>query len=160
VFRLIVAALLAFVAFGVAPAPVQHVALQRILSQDFRELFVPPALIGWIAAILSVAGIAFAIWARFHLGRNWSGVPTKKENHELVTSGPYRWVRHPIYSGVLLAAFGSALTGTIFGIGVFLVASIIFFFRIDKEEKIMLELFPNEYPAYQAMTKRLIPFVW
>jgi protein-S-isoprenylcysteine O-methyltransferase Ste14 len=77
-----------------------------------------------------------------------------------VTTGPYAYVRHPIYTGILLAALGTALTGTVFGIGVVVFASIVFLSRIGKEEKIMLELFPNEYPAYQARTKRLVPFVW
>jgi protein-S-isoprenylcysteine O-methyltransferase len=122
--------------------------------------FTPPLALNWIAAILVVLGILFAIWARINLGRNWSSTPSIKENHKLVTSGPYRFVRHPIYTGILLAAFGTALTGTSFGIILFLIALIIFSLRIPKEEKIMLELFPNEYPSYQRRTKRLIPFVW
>jgi protein-S-isoprenylcysteine O-methyltransferase Ste14 len=83
-----------------------------------------------------------------------------KQEHELVTNGPYEYVRHPIYTGMLLAAFGSALTGSAFAIGVFVEASILFLSRIPREEKIMLELFPNAYPRYQDETKRLIPFVW
>ena len=83
-----------------------------------------------------------------------------KEHHELVTTGPYAYVRHPIYSGILLTALGTALAGTGFGIGVFVFGSIIFLSRIGTEEKIMLGLFPNEYPTYQARTKRLVPFVW
>ena len=123
-------------------------------------IFTPPLVLGWVAAILVALGVLFAIWARIHLGRNWSSTPSVKENHELVTSGPYHFVRHPIYTGVLLAAFGTALSGTVFGIVLFLIAPIMFSLRINKEEKIMLELFPNEYPPYQARTKRLIPFVW
>jgi protein-S-isoprenylcysteine O-methyltransferase Ste14 len=117
-------------------------------------------VVSWVGAFLTVVGVAFAIWARINLGRNWSSAPVAKENPKLVTSGPYLFVRHPIYTGVILAAFGTALSGTAFGIGVFLIASVIFSLRINKEEKIMLELFPNEYPLYQARTKRLIPFVW
>jgi protein-S-isoprenylcysteine O-methyltransferase Ste14 len=83
-----------------------------------------------------------------------------KENHELVTSGPYALVRHPIYAGVMLALFGSALIGSMFSIGMFIVLSTVFALRLDAEERIMLELFPNAYPAYQKRTKRLVPFVW
>jgi len=125
-----------------------------------NSTFTPPLALGWIAAALVVLGIFFAIWARINLGRNWSSAPAVKENPKLVTSGPYRFVRHPIYTGVLLAAFGTALTGTAFGIGLFLIALVMFSLRINKEEKIMLGLFPNEYTSYQAHTKRLIPFVW
>jgi len=127
----------------------------------FRNgIFMPPLAFGWIAAALVVLGVLFAIWARINLGRNWSSAPAVKENPKLVTSGSYRFVRHPIYTGVLLAAFGTALTGTAFGIGLFLIALVMFSLRINKEEKIMLGLFPNEYTSYQAHTKRLIPFVW
>lgn len=115
---------------------------------------------GWIGAALTVAGIGFAIWARAYLGRNWSTHPTRKENHELVVSGPYAFVRHPIYSGIILALLGGVLTGDTIAIALFVVVSVMFFQRISKEERIMLELFPDKYPAYQARTKRLVPFVW
>jgi protein-S-isoprenylcysteine O-methyltransferase Ste14 len=124
------------------------------------SLFAPPPALGWTAAVMTALGIGLAIWARVFLGRNWSPRPAVKEHHELVTAGPYVYVRHPIYTGILLAALGTALTGTVFGIGVFVFTSIVFLSRIGKEEKIMLDLFPNEYPAYQARTKRLVPFVW
>lgn len=122
--------------------------------------FPPTLVLGWSAAALTVFGIAFAIWARMHLGRNWSSRPAVKAHHELVTSGPYAFVRHPIYTGLLLAGLGSMLTGTLFGIGVCVLLSTIFLSRLDKEEILMLELFPKEYRTYQARTKRLIPFVW
>lgn len=123
-------------------------------------IFSPPLFLGWIGAILSVLGVAFAIWARVHLGRNWSAQPAVKEQHELVTSGPYAFVRHPIYTGMIFAALGTFLTGSFFGAGVLVFACAVFLWRIGKEEKIMLELFPNQYPAYQTRTKRLIPFIW
>ncbi len=125
-----------------------------------HSLFVPPPALGWVAAALTLLGVLFAIWARIHLGRNWSAAPAVKEKHELVTSGPYRFVRHPIYTGALLAVLGAAVTGSLFAIGILILISIMFLRRISKEEAIMLALFPNDYPAYQARTKRLIPFVW
>jgi protein-S-isoprenylcysteine O-methyltransferase Ste14 len=123
-------------------------------------VFTPPLLLGWIGAALTVGGIAFAIWARLHLGRNWSSRPAKKVDHELVTSGPYRQVRHPIYTGMIIAVFGSALTGSLFALVIFFIVSITFGLRVSKEERFMLELFPDTYPAYRRRTKRLIPFVW
>jgi protein-S-isoprenylcysteine O-methyltransferase Ste14 len=115
---------------------------------------------GLQVAILCIIGIGYAIWARHHLGRNWSGTPSMKEDHELVTSGPYRFVRHPIYTGMTLALLGSALVGgLIWGI-VFAVFTGMFLFRIPVEERYMMQLFPDQYPEYKKRTKALIPFVW
>ena len=125
-----------------------------------HPLFTPTLILGWIGALLTAIGISFAIWARVNLGRNWSSRPAMKEQHELVTTGPYAYVRHPIYTGILLAALGTAIMSSIFGIGMLIFISIFFALRINKEEKIMLELFPNRYPEYQKHTKRLLPFVW
>jgi len=125
-----------------------------------HPLFAPTLILGWTGALLTAIGISFAIWARVNLGRNWSSRPAMKEQHELVTTGPYTYVRHPIYSGILLAALGTALMTSIFGIGMLIFISIFFALRMNKEEKIMLELFPEQYPEYQKQTKRLVPFVW
>jgi protein-S-isoprenylcysteine O-methyltransferase Ste14 len=125
-----------------------------------QGIFTPPPALGWVGAVLTAVGIGFAIWARVILGRNWSPRPAVKEHHELVTTGPYAYVRHPIYTGILLAALGTAITSSIFGIGMFIFISVAFALRIKKEEKIMLELFPEHYPEYQKHTKRLVPFVW
>jgi protein-S-isoprenylcysteine O-methyltransferase Ste14 len=124
------------------------------------HLFVPPLAVDWIGAALTVGGIAFAVWARVHLGRNWSSAPARKEGHDLVTSGPYRQVRHPIYTGIILATFGGAMTGSVLGLALFVIVSITFFRRVGAEEQIMRDLFPAEYAAYSSRTKRLIPFVW
>jgi protein-S-isoprenylcysteine O-methyltransferase Ste14 len=113
-----------------------------------------------IGVILVGAGVAFAIWARWNLGRNWSGVPRIKEGHELVTSGPYRFVRHPIYTGMTAALLGSALVGGPDWFIAFILFLTVFIFRIPKEEGFMMQLFPDQYPAYRARTKALIPFVW
>ncbi len=124
------------------------------------SIFPQPMILDWIAAALSVAGVCFAIWARVRLGRNWSSRPAVKMDHELVTSGPYAYVRHPIYTGLILMAAGTALTGSAWGIGVFVIACFVLLSRIPIEEKIMLELFPKEYPGYKERTKRLVPFIW
>ena len=156
--RLMVVAIPAFVVLRFFRGPAHHSRVgPAILSS---QPFVPPPALGWFAATLTLLGVLFAIWARVHLGRNWSAGPAVKEKHELVVSGPYRFVRHPIYTGVLLAVLGAALTGSFFAIGILILSFAMVFRRIGKEEMIMLELFPSDYPAYQARTKRLIPFLW
>ena len=73
------------------------------------RLWKPNPAVSWTGVALTAAGIAFAFWARFTLGRNWSGTVTVKEQHELVVRGPYRIVRHPIYTGFTLGMLGTAL---------------------------------------------------
>jgi protein-S-isoprenylcysteine O-methyltransferase Ste14 len=149
--------LLLFVAVRIATGKAHFTNFGLIF---LRGIFPQSTVLDWAAAAFSVIGVGFAIWARVHLGRNWSSRPAVKENPELVTTGPYAYVRHPIYTGLILMAFGTALTGSIWGIGVFMIASLTLILRIGKEEKIMLELFPDAYPMYQVRTKKLIPWVW
>ncbi|MDE2312099.1 MAG: isoprenylcysteine carboxylmethyltransferase family protein [Patescibacteria group bacterium] len=131
--------------------------------QSFRQSLgvrdIPPAIIIF-GFIICALGIALAIWARRHLGANWSSQPALKENHELVTDGPYKIVRHPIYTGMIVAILGSALTGGLFWLGFFVIMIVIFIRRVKIEEKLMLQQFPNQYPAYKLRTKALVPFVW
>jgi len=154
--RFVVAALIVFVASRVATGTPHYSTVNVILSRGF---FTPPLILGWFGACLAALGVLFAIWARVHLGTNWSPAPAVKEDHQLVTSGPYAFERHPIYTGVILAGLGSALTGTTIGIAVCILGPVLFSLRIRKEEAIMLELFP-EYPACMKRTKRLIPYIW
>ena len=124
--------------------------------------FVPRApAIAAIGLALTVAGVAVAIWARLYLGSNWSGRVTIKEGHELVRSGPYRVVRHPIYAGMLLALAGVAIgIGEVHAlIGVAVMAAA---FRVKSrlEEKFMREQFGEKYERYQNEVTALIPFVW
>ncbi len=156
-FRLVGVVLVVFAVTRILTGAARYTKAGAVLGTG---LFTPPLALGWGGAALTVLGVLFAIWARVHLGRNWSSVPSAKEGHELVTSGPYRFVRHPIYTGVILATFGAALSGSVFGIGIFLIAAVVTSRRISIEERIMCDLFPDTYPAYQARTKKLIPFVW
>jgi protein-S-isoprenylcysteine O-methyltransferase Ste14 len=113
-----------------------------------------------LGLILCASGIAFAIWARNILGANWSAQPTLKENHELVMAGPYRHIRHPIYTGLLLAIFGTVIaSGRIFDFIVLAYLLIDTHFKAQIEESLMLRQFPDTYPAYQKQTKAIIPFV-
>ena len=116
--------------------------------------------IACVAAFLCVAGLAFALWARATLGRNWSGVVTLKEGHELVQCGPYQFVRHPIYTGVLIMSFATALIESRLAgfVGVLLMFAS-FWIKLDREERLMLKQFPERYAAYKQRVKRLIPFV-
>ena len=136
IFRLAIAGLLIFVATQIFTNTAHYSVRESIYTKAFYSV---PVGLGWVAALLTVCGIAFAISARYHLGRNWSGVPSVKEGHELVTSGPYKLVRHPIYTGMLLAAFGTALSGSLVGLFVLIFGSIVFIMRIKKEEWIMRE---------------------
>ncbi len=126
-----------------------------LLERTFFNL--GPA-VNWVSALLTIIGVAFAIWARYKLGRNWGS--HTKEDPVLVTDGPYAYVRHPIYAGAMLALFGSALTGSMAAVVLFVISIVFCLRRIYKEERVMLNLFPGQYPAYQAHTKKLIPLVW
>ena len=118
------------------------------------------APIALAAAMLCVIGLAFALWARVTLGRNWSGVVTLKEGHELVERGPYRFVRHPIYTGILTMFFATALVqGHVAGFAGVLLLFASFWIKLGREEKLMLQQFPQRYAAYQHRAKRIIPFV-
>ncbi|MGH8133502.1 MAG: methyltransferase family protein [Steroidobacteraceae bacterium] len=113
----------------------------------------------WIGMALLVAGLAFAVWARVHLGRNWSGSVTVKEGHELIRSGPYGYVRHPIYTGLLLAVLGTAIaSGTArAALGLAIIAAALVR-KLRAEETFMRETFPQEYPRYCEQVPALIPF--
>jgi protein-S-isoprenylcysteine O-methyltransferase Ste14 len=118
------------------------------------------ASIAWAAAVLCMVGLAFALWARVTLGRNWSGVVTLKEGHELVERGPYRFVRHPIYTGILTMFFATALVqGHVAGFAGALLIFASFWIKLCREEKLMLQQFPERYAAYQQRAKRIVPFV-
>jgi protein-S-isoprenylcysteine O-methyltransferase Ste14 len=112
------------------------------------------------AAILCLCGLSFCLWARAVLGRNWSGTVTLKENHELIVRGPYRLVRHPIYTGLLAMLIATAIEqGHIAGmIGVVLVFAS-FWIKLGSEEELMASQFPKQYADYQERVKRIIPFI-
>lgn len=109
--------------------------------------------------ILCICGLAFAVWARRHIGRNWGMPMTLKENPALVTTGPYALVRHPIYTGWMVAMVGSALIGGLAWFVPLIILFAYFVYSAKQEERLMLRTFPNEYPAYMSRTKMLIPFV-
>ena len=116
----------------------------------------------WLAGIglaLFALGLGFAIWARLHIGRNWGTPMTQKVEPELVTSGPYRLVRHPIYSGILLAGVGTAVALSWLWLTAIALAGIYFIYSATVEERYLTEQFPDTYPPYKRSTKMLLPFI-
>ena len=133
----------------------------RRLPYPLNLRIIPNAApIAWTAEALCVAGLFVALWARMILGRNWSGMVTLKEKHELVESGPYRFVRHPIYTGMLAMFFATALVQRhLAGFVGVLMMFVSFWIKLGLEESLMLQQFPERYAAYRQRTKRIIPFV-
>jgi len=124
--------------------------------------FVPPgALTEWLGTAILAAGLAFATWARMHLGGNWSGTVTLKQDHELIRSGPYRFVRHPIYTGLLFALLGTALSlGEWRGLVALGLIAAAFARKMRIEEQFMRENFGDAYGRYRAEVPALIPFLY
>ena len=133
----------------------------RLVPKVLTRRFIPlsPVLI-WLGAALVAAGLALAVWGRRHLGRNWSSNVVVKEDHALIRTGPYRYVRHPIYTGIILAFFGMALfigewrallgTACVF---------LSFLIKSRAEEVQMVKLFP-EYGEYRRETAALVPMIY
>lgn len=113
-----------------------------------------------VGLVLFALGLAFAIWARLHIGRNWGTPMTQKVDPELVTSGPYRLVRHPIYSGILTAGIGTAVALSVFWLVPVALTGSYFIYGATVEERYLAEQFPDTYPAYKRSTKMLVPFVF
>jgi protein-S-isoprenylcysteine O-methyltransferase Ste14 len=122
-------------------------------------LAVHSLLLGALGAAVFASGLALAIWARVQLGRNWGMPMSEKAEPELVTSGPYRLVRHPIYSGLLLGMLGTALATDLIGVVVVAIVGAYFLYCATVEERNLTAAFPEAYPAYRTHTKMLIPFL-
>ena len=115
--------------------------------------------LGVVGAVLFAVGLAIAVWARLHLGRNWGMPMTRKDRPELVTTGPYRVVRHPIYAGILLGLLGTALATNVDLLIVVAVLTAYFLYSASVEERDMTNAFPGAYASYRARTKMLIPLI-
>lgn len=135
--------------------------LPRIPVPLFGVRFLPAgAMCFWIGAVVTASGLLFSVWARHHLGKNWSQAVTIKEDHELITSGPYALVRHPIYTGLLLAFVGSAVArGECRGLlAVALVFSVLWF-KLRLEEKLLRQQFGESYETYSRQVAALVPYI-
>ena len=115
---------------------------------------------GIIGTLITLVGVGTAISARFSLGRNWGMPMTQRAEPELVTSGIYAYVRHPIYTGFILGMIGAAIGESIVWLIPLVVSAPYFLFSARREEKRMLDLFPDQYPAYRARTRRFIPWIF
>ncbi|MES1189638.1 MAG: isoprenylcysteine carboxylmethyltransferase family protein [Steroidobacter sp.] len=124
--------------------------------------FLPPSQNEfWVGILFTLAGLGFSVWARLELGRNWSGTVTVKHDHELVTTGPYRVVRHPIYTGMLLAFIGVAIANAEWrGIVALVLAFIALLKKFKTEERFMREQFGDVYVDYSRRVSAIIPFVF
>ncbi len=115
----------------------------------------------WIGAVVTVAGLLFAIWAREHLGGNWSSSVTIKQGHELITSGPYALVRHPIYTGILIGFLGTAIAlSQVRGFLGLVLVFLAFWGKLRIEEKWMRSQFGETYDSYAHQTAALVPYIF
>ena len=115
--------------------------------------------LGAIGAALVLLGVGLAIYARIYLGRNWGMPMSRKEDPELVTGGPYAHVRHPIYTGIILAMLGSAIGESVVWLLPLVLFAAYFIYSARREEALMREQFPAQYPDYMRRTNMLVPFV-
>jgi protein-S-isoprenylcysteine O-methyltransferase Ste14 len=119
-----------------------------------------PDAVKWIFVVLTAVGFGFVWWARIHLGRLWSDVLTKKAGHRVVDTGPYRLVRHPIYTGLIFAGFATAFEkGTSFPLLGAAILTASFYAKARREERFLrTELGPDAYETYARKTPMLVPF--
>jgi protein-S-isoprenylcysteine O-methyltransferase Ste14 len=115
----------------------------------------------WLGAAAMIAGLLFAVWAREHLGRNWSQAVTIKRGHELITTGPYAVVRHPIYTGMLAGLLGTAIAlSQVRGFIACVLFFVMFWLKLRKEEQWMRSQFGETYISYAHQTAALVPYLF
>jgi protein-S-isoprenylcysteine O-methyltransferase Ste14 len=125
-----------------------------------RQILPQSEILQIIGAGICICGLIFTLWARQTLAGNWSSDVTFKQDHELIRIGPYRFVRHPIYTGLLVMCLGSAIAiGQVRGVISLLLMSYGFWIKLSQEERLLLRHFPDTYPAYRREVKALIPSV-
>jgi len=136
-------------------------AIARLLHASSQApLWRTPLALGVVSDGIVLAGAAFAVWARIVLGRNWSAEVTFKQDHELIESGPYALVRHPIYTGLIAMALGTAINyGRAIGFGLFVALCGGLWWKARQEERIMSRHFPDAYADYKLRVPAIIPFV-
>jgi protein-S-isoprenylcysteine O-methyltransferase Ste14 len=148
-----------FVGFRVALFVILILVARSGVFKGHHAVVSNPILQG-IGMVLFLAGLGLAVWARVHLGRNWGTPMSERVDAELVTTGPYRYIRNPIYSGIILAAIGTAVAVSWFWLVAVVFMGAYFIYSATVEEHTMERLFPDDYPAYRRSTKMLIPFIF
>lgn len=151
IWELLILVCAAELLFGEAP---------KVALLDARWLPALPQLVG-LGIALTAAGAAFSIVARLYLGENWSATATIKQDHELIRTGPYRLVRHPIYTGTLIAAIGTAIalgeTRDLLALPLVIVG---FWLKARSEERLLMSNFGDRYAAYRREVRgAIIPYV-
>jgi protein-S-isoprenylcysteine O-methyltransferase Ste14 len=147
--------------FGLVAVLAACLVLRRFPEYFSRRILSPNAPRSAACLCLAAAGIGLSIWARVALGRNWNSTPMIKEGHELIEKGPYRFVRHPIYTGLLLAIFATCLSdGRLADAYLFGLAAIFLTWKLKVEESLMVRMFPEAYADYRRRTKALVPFLF
>jgi protein-S-isoprenylcysteine O-methyltransferase Ste14 len=132
--------------------------LLHVSSQS--QLWQTTTALGVVSSCIVAAGAAFSVWARITLGRNWSAEVTFKQGHELIESGPYALARHPIYTGLILMALGTAINyGRVIGFAVLVSLCGGLWWKARQEERIMSRHFPNAYAEYKTRVRAIVPFV-
>lgn len=132
----------------------------RFPGEFNRQVLPRTAELQMAGAVICVCGLVFTLWARYTLAGNWSSDVTFKQNHELIRKGPYRVVRHPIYTGLLVMFVGTTLhIGQLRCFLGLLLVAIGFWIKLNQEEKLLLRHFPEAYPNYRREVKALVPFV-
>jgi protein-S-isoprenylcysteine O-methyltransferase Ste14 len=142
-------------------AAIMLLCLPKIPFPLLYRHFLPEGLASfYVGAAITVGGILFAIWARRHIGANWSRSVTIKQGHELIVTGPYAVVRHPIYTGLLTAFFGTAIATTqLRGLIAFALIAISLLYKLRLEEQWMRTQFGDTYADYSRRVAALVPFI-
>jgi protein-S-isoprenylcysteine O-methyltransferase Ste14 len=152
---------LTFLAYGFVWVIIWIILVTWFVPDLIDERIVPAGIGFTIAGLLiTIVGLAFAIWARVHLGKNWSGMPVIRKEHSLTRTGPYRFVRHPIYSGLILGLFGTAIgIGYVWIFCCVILVFVLFVIKFRMEEQFLVDEFGEEYVRYKKEVKALIPYV-
>lgn len=146
------------VALGLIVVLVAAGRLEHVSSQS--QLWQTTLALGVLTDCIVIAGAAFTVWARITLGRNWSGEVTFKQDHELIESGPYALARHPIYTGLIVMALGTAVNyGRAIGFALLFSICGAVWWKIRQEERIMSKHFPDAYAKYKTRVRAIVPFV-
>jgi protein-S-isoprenylcysteine O-methyltransferase Ste14 len=124
-------------------------------------LYPASTAVAWIGVALVTFGLAYAVWARLHLGRMWSAVVTLKAEHRIIKTGPYTITRHPIYTGLLLAVAGTVIerdrVAALLG-GALIAAGLLL--KVRREERLLTDNFGDDYRVYQQQVPALMPRPW